>query len=138
MLKCYNDHPPKVDSEREQIINDEPKYTLGDRIKKNDKNYIEISTRDTLEKDVITDTYNILTKDEHHMKLYNIYRLIDEREFLFIQFEGKNKRNKFENPILKFNIRYRSFVASKINEDKLSEWDKEDIIENIKRIAILD
>ena len=137
MISCYNDHPPQARTEKKDIINNEPKYTLGARIKKNDKSYQEIATRDKIEKDVITDTYNILTKDEQELTNYKMYFSLNEQEqeFLFIEFEGKDKLNEYANPRLKYNTKNRSFVVSKANENKLSEWDKEDIIENIKRIT---
>ena len=137
MISCYNDHPPQERTEKKEIINNEPKYTLGARIKKNDKSYNEISTRDKIEKDVITDTYNILTKDEQELTNYKMYFSSNEQErkFLFIEFEGKDKLNEYANPRLKYNTKNRSFVATKTNEAKLSEWDKEDIIENITRLT---
>ncbi len=137
MISCYNDHPPH--ERTQQPENNEPNFTLGARIKKNDKSYNEISTRDKIEKDVITDTYHILTKDEQELKNYKMYFSSNEKErgFLYIEFEGKDKLNEWANPRLKYNTKNRSFVASKANENKLSEWDKEDIIENIKRITEL-
>ena len=129
MMRCYSDHPP-----RELTIN-EPTHTLGSKIKKNDKNYQEISTRDKIEKDVITDTYNILTKDEQEIKNYKLFFNKFDPGFLYIEFEGKDNLNEWANPRLTYNIKTRSFISSKANYDKLSQWDKEDIIENIKRIT---
>ena len=72
------------------------------------------------------------------MNHYHLYSYIKNRNILYIEMAGEDKLNEMANPIIKFNIKNRSFVASRINEDNLSTWDKEDIIENLKRITIFD
>jgi len=148
MIRRFNERQIKMTSQERDEQTDtankmageylDNEVEFGRRTDINDKNYIELSSYDDIENNVISDTYGILTKDSHVMNHYHLYSYIKNRNILYIEMTGEDKLNEMANPIIKFNIKNRSFVASRINEDNLSTWDKEDIIENLKRITIFD